>query len=774
MKILLVEDNEYNALMLAKALKTYNYQTETVKDGQSGLELAKAFEYDLLLLDVMLPKLDGISLCRQLRTEGYHTPILMLTANDSCSLRVQGIEAGADDYLIKPFEMPELVARMRAILRRGREFLPEILSWENLHLDTKSREVTCNGKRLHLTPKEYGLLELFLRYPRRIFSRTVLLDSVWLSSESPGEEAVTTQIKGLRHKLKVAGITADLIETVYGAGYRLREEGKTTRKQQAGEGTIISSLSSSSTLSANMEVMAAVSKAWEEFKETLGERLELFERVLAGLSTGTADSELLKQAQAEAHCLAGSLGCYGLPMGSKVAREMEFLLQTLIAWRQNATLVLTRLAKLTLWLKETLQQPCEEEDKQRILAKKVLAAKYPIIIQQVENQGKRKPNTKPKHQFTDQHIAELEVTALMTRTTQEFQLSLDERLDLFEQVLTHLLRGNPDSQLLQEAQTEAHRIANSFGNRMPSVTKIAREMEFLLQSSANLREHTALLLNRLEKLTIWLKETLEQPPTPATVTIRKVSSKRLLIIDYDTVLTERIKQEAVALGLQVEVATDLTMAKNILALYPPDVILLDISLGNTQQNGLTLLAQLSTKKSKIPVIVFTASNHFHYRVEAARLGAHTFLHKTTAVDEVLSIVNSLLNQSPTTKAKILVVDDDPLVLEYITKLLLSWEFQITTLQNPQQFWQALEATTPDLLILDIQMPDFSGIELCQVVRNDRRWSWIPIVFLSVHSDEKTRQQVYAVGADDYVQKPIVEHELMTRVLNRLARGKFKE
>ncbi|KAB8331559.1 response regulator [Scytonema tolypothrichoides VB-61278] len=332
MKILVVEDDELNALLLQKALKAYNFQIETANDGQYGFELAKMFEYDVLVLDVMLPKMDGISLCCQLRQEGYQVPILMLSAVNSTNLRVTAIEVGADDFLVKPVEISELIARIRALLRRGRMVMPTVLSWENLQLDTKIREVTYNGKSLHLTPKEYGLLELLLRNPRKIFSRSALLDSVWSFSEYPGEEAVTTQIKGLRQKLKARGMTKDLIETVYGLGYRLREDENKTNKQELHNHSTHKSTSHielSEKRKVEAEVRVLVKKIWEDFRESrLEEQLELFERVLT-LSTRNRNNQLLEQAQTEAHRLAGTLGCYGLHQGSEIAKEIEVSLQAL-------------------------------------------------------------------------------------------------------------------------------------------------------------------------------------------------------------------------------------------------------------------------------------------------------------------------------------------------------------------------------------------------------------------------------------------------------------
>lgn len=181
------------------------------------------FDYDLIVLDVMLPKLDGIALCQQLRANGCKTPILMLTARDTIQDRVKGLDAGADDYLIKPFDLEELSARIRALLRRGETALPPILTWGDLCVDPNTCEVTYQQQALNLSPKEYRLLEFFLRHPRRMFSRSQLLDHLWAMDQIPEEATVKAHISSLRQKLKTAGLESDVIETVYGLGYRLKE-----------------------------------------------------------------------------------------------------------------------------------------------------------------------------------------------------------------------------------------------------------------------------------------------------------------------------------------------------------------------------------------------------------------------------------------------------------------------------------------------------------------------------------------------------------------------
>ena len=179
MKILLVEDDTLTVSLLTEALNSHNYNVNAAADGETALQLVQAYDYDLIVLDVLIPKLDGISLCRKLRSSGCQMPILLLTALDSSNDRVQGLEAGADDYVVKPFNLEELIARIRALLRRGKATLSSTnLIWEKLQLNPNTTEVTYADKVLHLTPKEYNLLELFLRNPRRIFSRSAILDRI--------------------------------------------------------------------------------------------------------------------------------------------------------------------------------------------------------------------------------------------------------------------------------------------------------------------------------------------------------------------------------------------------------------------------------------------------------------------------------------------------------------------------------------------------------------------------------------------------------------------
>jgi DNA-binding response OmpR family regulator len=221
MRILLVEDDERLAETLAEALTDQRYVVDIVTDGEAGWYQVKILDYDIVLLDVMLPELDGISLCQRLRAHGYTVPIVMLTACDTISDEVTGLDVGADDYIVKPVDLQKLFARIRALLRRGHVTASPMLEWGDLCLNPSTYEVSYGKLPIHLTPKEYALLELLLRNGRRVLSRSVMIEHVWSLESSPEEHTVKVHIRGLRQKLKAAGAAEDLIETVHSMGYRL-------------------------------------------------------------------------------------------------------------------------------------------------------------------------------------------------------------------------------------------------------------------------------------------------------------------------------------------------------------------------------------------------------------------------------------------------------------------------------------------------------------------------------------------------------------------------
>jgi DNA-binding response OmpR family regulator len=224
MRILVVEDDVQLAEMLMEALTDRQYVVDIAQDGEEAWDCIKGLEYDLVVLDITLPKLDGVSFCQRLRSRNHTIPVLMLTARDTLADKVTGLDAGADDYMVKPFEMPELMARIRALLRRNSAAasFPE-LGWGSLRLNPSTYEVSYAHQPLQLTPKEFALLELMVSSGRRVLSRAGIIERIWSLNEPPSEETVKSHIKSLRYKLKDAGAPDDFIETVHGLGYRLKQ-----------------------------------------------------------------------------------------------------------------------------------------------------------------------------------------------------------------------------------------------------------------------------------------------------------------------------------------------------------------------------------------------------------------------------------------------------------------------------------------------------------------------------------------------------------------------
>ena len=220
MRILIIEDQEKLANSIKKGLGNLGYAADAVYDGTSGLRhiLATPEHFDLIILDIMLPEMDGISLCKKIRSEHIMTPVLMLTAKDTLENKVTGLDVGADDYLIKPFEFDELTARIRALLRRPKQALENELSCAGIILNTIKHVVIKNGKEIKLTSKEFSILELLLKNENQVLSRDKIIAHVWDYNYDTFSNVVDVHIKNLRRKLQ--NKNEDLFETIHGIGYR--------------------------------------------------------------------------------------------------------------------------------------------------------------------------------------------------------------------------------------------------------------------------------------------------------------------------------------------------------------------------------------------------------------------------------------------------------------------------------------------------------------------------------------------------------------------------
>jgi DNA-binding response OmpR family regulator/HPt (histidine-containing phosphotransfer) domain-containing protein len=519
MKILLVEDDEGAAEILRTTLIEQHYLVDMAMDGRAGLQMAKAFTYDLILLDVMLPKLDGLDFCRQLRENKDFTPVLLVTALNNSTSKIIGLDAGADDYVVKPFDTHELLARIRALIRRGSSALSAVIKAGNIRLDSSSCRVTCDGKFLHLTAKEYALIELLLRNSHRIFSQQALLDHLWSSEEIPLENTIRTHIKTLRQKLKQAGADG-LIETVYGLGYRLKLGEDEVKSQAAATAHSQSASIAVTTLGQpRQQISPALAAIWERYKHKYSDHITTLEQAITTLHEGRHSQELGQQARGEAHLLIGSLASFGFTEASQICREIE----------------------------------------------------------------------------------------------QIFRAGVEPRL------------------------AEARHL---------SQLVVALRQELKLQAKAR-ESHDRSLATAGQQ-------------------------RRLLIVDKDTQLGEQLISEATIWGIQAELATNLTKARKAIAQNCPDVVLLDLCFDNCAQSGLNLLAELTTNNKHLPVLVFAAQSDFANRIKVARLGGQIFLPKPVVPASVMAAVTQVLRQSDIVEAKILVVDDDPQMLDILRTILEPW------------------------------------------------------------------------------------------------------
>ncbi|MBE7379981.1 MAG: response regulator [Leptolyngbya sp. SIO1E4] len=604
MRILLVDDDETLMETLAESLIRQRYAVDIAVDGETAQEFLALFSYDLIVLDMLLPDVDGIMLCQQLRQQGIDRPILMLTAKDTSLDKVHALDAGADDYVVKPFDFDELCARIRALLRRDSHTPTSVLTWGDLRLRPNTFEVFYGSHQLQTTPKEYALLELFLRHPNRVFSLDAIIENLWSFEDPPSGDAVRTHIKGLRQKLKAGGAAKNFIETVYGLGYRLKPLDPVKAPSQE-------VLTSDPQTPTKSEIMAAVAKAWDAHQDTMQERLSVLEATAAAMEVGQLSTELQQAGRSHAHKLAGSLGCFGFSEGSRLARELEQILQ--------------------------LDAP---------------------------------------------------------------------------------FSGHDASQLSKLVQNLRQSLANGSNSAMVSTTI--------------------------------------------------TSAPQLLVVGAEATFNQRLAAEALAVGICSVTTTTLSQAHVALQNQSPAGVLLWLDEAHFEA-AMALLTAIAQRSDDIPVLIMTDIQDFQRRLQMVHQGADRLLPTSTSPRHAIEAVRQSL-QVASEAFKVLVVDDDVQVLDLLKTILSPWGFQLTTLDNPAQLWNTLEAVQPHLLVLDVEMPEANGLELCQVLRADERWRQLPILFLTVHEDDTTQQQAFNVGADDFISKSVMTTALLNRILNRLQRS----
>jgi diguanylate cyclase (GGDEF)-like protein len=866
MRILLVEDDETLAEIVSDFLHKQHYVVDVAIDGELGWNFVVTYTYDLIVLDVMLPKLDGMSLCRQIRSAGHQMPVLLLTAKQTSDDKVMGLDVGADDYLVKPVDLQEMGARIRALLRRSNSALAPLLTWGELCLDPSSCTVTYSGKSLNLSGKEYSLLELFMRNARRVLNRNTIIDHLWAGEDVPLEDTVKAHIKGLRRKFRAVGAPVDLIENIYGLGYRLKPldassdrlvpqiiaaglspsllryletrlvscifvatdtsaatiEALNTGNWQLlvldqmlltsattkllseaysrllqGTQSVIYCLESSQVrylprkiagqllfspfmeeelaqIIANtlhlsipsqpsenflppplnfppeesvpspelaeagssrvakesiVNLKNSIADFWEKFKDKIWQRIHILEAAKAALLNQALTPELREQAISEAHKLAGSLGTFGFPTGTNLSRRIENILIT------SATLSDPTSATLSDPTSATLSDPTSA------------TLSDPKSATLSDHTSTKLPNSM--------------LAALSDSTSTTFSDSMSTTLPS---------RGEATPTVHLENRSDQSRYSLSPVQLQEFIDLLA-DLKILLnsppQNFANNPQNTA----DLGKFPILPTNQNPRPNPRQPKNGEKYPSSYpyLLIVEDDQELAAGLSIEANSWGMQVEVIHDLTEARSIIATNPPDLVLLDLVFPEVSESGLDLLQELSAKTPPIPTIILTFRDNFPQRLEVARLGACGFLSKPVAPSQVMQVVSQVLQQNHLEQFKVMVVDDDPQILAVLSNCLRAANLQILTLEDSRNFWENLEAFTPDLLVLDINMPYVNGLELCRVIRNDTQWNSLPVLFISGQGDPSTILQVFGVGADDFISKPFSQETVMTRILNRLQR-----
>lgn len=344
MRILLVEDDENLAKTLTALLGKHNYLLDIATDGEMGWDMVNILPYDLVLLDVGLPKLDGISLCQRLRQQDQNLPIMLMTVRDSVTDKLIGLDSGADDYLVKPFNLQEFLARIRVLSRRSSERSEAVLTYGNIRLNPQMREITCDGKVLPFSRKEYLLIELFLRHPHRVFSRSDIIDHLWALDSLPAEDTVKSHIRRIRRKLSQFGAD-DLIETLYGHGYRVNP-------------AFLQHSPADSELSPAQvkDLDEAIEQIWCNIQAGVFQRVAILEQAVVTLQAGLGlDPDRLELAQRNAHQLAGMVGTCGFDVASLIARAIEMQLQQPLHPRSIYSF--SQLVATLRWELETASKP---------------------------------------------------------------------------------------------------------------------------------------------------------------------------------------------------------------------------------------------------------------------------------------------------------------------------------------------------------------------------------------------------------------------------------
>jgi DNA-binding response OmpR family regulator len=371
--------------------------------------------------------------------------------------------------------------------------------------------------------------------------------------------------------------------------------------------------------------------------------------------------------------------------------------------------------------------------------------------------------------------------SIISRIWDKFQTQYAEQASELVEIVTVLSRKKSDIKLQQQAEEIAHKLAGTLGVfGLMNTSQQAKELEMLLQQTVLDARHIqqATELSKVIQQEISNFPTILEPTTQPNAE-STAYSPLLLIVDDDLMLAEQIRIEAMGATAQaninkwnwrVEIATDITVSRKIITQTPPDLILLDLNFPGAGEDGRTLMQELSTRIPRIPVVAFTGRESLKDRVDFACWGGCIFLNKNFPIPVVLQTLTDVLKQvSQTPARRVLIVDNDQTFLQILSNLLTAYGIEVIICANSQEFLQVLTNTQPNLLVLNPQMPVFSGLDLCQVVRTDRKWHNLPVIFISSDTAPEMISQAYTAGADDYLSKSMNKNEIVMRIWQRLQR-----
>ncbi len=360
---------------------------------------------------------------------------------------------------------------------------------------------------------------------------------------------------------------------------------------------------------------------------------------------------------------------------------------------------------------------------------------------------------------------------LLARTWARHHATILEQVAVVERAVSGS-GGADDERLRGRGAAEAHKLAGSVGTfGFDAATEQAHELEQMLTAPGPLAAAEAAVA---ADLVAGLRQALEGPPEAEEATLpgsaaRAERATSILVIDDDVVIADRLAGEAIARGLRARTAFSPAEGRALAARERPDLVLLDLTFVDGTDDAYALLSELTAEPSPVLVLVLTVRDTFVDRVEVARRGGRGFAAKSQSVQKVLDHAVQLIERTRTDAVTLLAVDDDRVVLDAISTLLRPHGITVVALHDPELVWQELERARPDIVMLDVDMPGTTGLDICRVLRNDHRWATVPVLFLTRHSDPATVHGVFAAGADDYLTKPIVPAELLARIRNRLER-----